>query len=429
MEFGGNYYTKEKGLITGENNSVSLANIGLHYIMHRIDILKETKIIKRYIDDIIYVTKDDINKEKIKNELIENFEKQELKLTFREISTKEEKAQVEFLDVLHEIKPKATKGFITKDFIKPTAKNATFLHGKSYHPKYMYKGIVLSEAQRLRRLNEEDQDYTESIKRLENKCKRSNFDESMVNETIEEVKKWRRRNEKDTTSNELRIKKEKNEDRNTWVTMFKGLLNLTAQEKQLSPNTCITYKRPKTIQGWLTNYKKISRTNGTENEKGRSARCGKCSLCGGYSNFKNMVKETDKTKTKEGKIILIKQKLNCKNYGIYQAECLLCLKKYIGQTKTTFTKRWTQHRNKWKNLINNPEKQTETWNLDEQALYKHYNIFHKEFLNKTIDFDKAYQVTFLQEPQYKKLDLEESFWISRIKAEINISRTFLPKIK
>ena len=68
-------------------------------------------------------------------------------------------------------------------------------------------------------------------------------------------------------------------------------------------------------------------------------------------------------------------------------------------------------------------------NLDEQALYKHYNIFHKEFLNKTIDFDKAYQVTFLQEPQYKKLDLEESFWISRIKAEINISRTFLPKIK
>ena len=426
VEFNGSYYTREKGLITGENNSVSLANIGLHYVMQNIDILKQTKIIKRYIDDIIYVTKDDDNKEIIKDELIKNFEKQELKLTFREISTKDENAQVEFLDVLHQIKTTATKGFITKDFIKPTAKNATFLHGKSYHPKYMFKGIVISEAHRLRRLNEEDKDYIESIERLKNKCKRSNFDESTLNEAIEEVKKWHQRTNEEITTNKLG--KNDKREKNTWVTMFKSLLKLTEQEKQLSPNTCVTYKRPKTIQGWLTNYKKISRTNGTEKEKGYSSRCGKCSLCGGLRNFKNMVKETDRTTTKEGKVILIKQGLNCKNYGIYQAECLFCAQKYIGQTKTSFTKRWTQHRNKWKNLTNNPETKTDIWNQDEQALYKHYNTFHQD-INKTTNIDEAYQVTFLQEPRYGALDLEESFWISRTNAEINISKTFLPKIK
>ena len=142
-----------------------------------------------------------------------------------------------------------------------------------------------------------------------------------------------------------------------------------------------------------------------------------------------MVKETNKTVTKDGNIILIKEELNCKCYGIYQAKCRTCNNIYIGQTKTTFTKRWTQHRSKWNQLITNNGEIQGGWNKDEAALYKHYSNFHKEKLKDQLEIEKAYEVTFLEQPRYDQLDIKESCWITRTKAEINISRTFLPKVK
>ena len=119
----------------------------------------------------------------------------------------------------------------------------------------------------------------------------------------------------------------------------------------MSPDTCITYKRPKTLQGWLANYKFLGKTKNNNKYGGQSKRCGKCSLCGGIRNFKNMVKETNKINNKYNTIIRLKQDLNCKNYGIYQAQCRNCQMSYVGQTKTSFTKRWTQHRSKWNKLL------------------------------------------------------------------------------
>ena len=69
------------------------------------------------------------------------------------------------------------------------------------------------------------------------------------------------------------------------------------------------------------------------------------------------------------------------------------------------------------------------WNNDEQALYKHFVNFHKDQLNKNMGIEDAYTVKFLEQPRYDKLDIQENYWIGKLKAEINISRTFLPKIK
>ena len=338
IEFDRKFYTREKGIITGENNSVTLANIGLHYIITRTESIKQTILFKRFIDDIMYITEENNNEQTVKNELINNFKKYELKLTFREVTTEQENEEVEFLDVNHKITPKGNKGFITTNFIKPTAVNSTFLHGRSYHPHYMFKSIIYSEAIRLRRLNEMDSDYIKSIKQLEIKCKKSHFNENTIKENIKNVINWKQVNEGKTEQNKENTKQQK--ERNTWITKFKSLLKLSPKEKELSPNTCITYKRPCTLQGLLTNYKKISR--GIEiKQNGLSSRCGKCSLCGGLEKFKNknMVNETNKTTTKDGKIIWIKEQLNCRNYGIYEANCRICMKSYVGQTKTTFTKR------------------------------------------------------------------------------------------
>ena len=70
--------------------------------------------------------------------------------------------------------------FFTKDFIGPTALNRSFLHCSSYHPPHIFKSIVFSEAIRIRRLNETQTSYIESLKKLQIKCLLSNFNKNMV---------------------------------------------------------------------------------------------------------------------------------------------------------------------------------------------------------------------------------------------------------
>ena len=55
------------------------------------------------------------------------------------------------------------------------------------------------------------------------------------------------------------------------------------------------------------------------------------------------------TKGSNFKEIKLKQKLICKDYGIYCATCIQCTENYIGQTVTSFAKRWNSHRATWKN--------------------------------------------------------------------------------
>ena len=65
-----------------------------------------------------------------------------LKLVFREISTKNDGDQREFLDVNHVI-DKTEKGvFYVKNHIKPRAENLVFVNGMSHHPRSIYKSIV-----------------------------------------------------------------------------------------------------------------------------------------------------------------------------------------------------------------------------------------------------------------------------------------------
>ena len=292
----------------------------------------------------------------------------------------------------------------------------------------MFKGIFLSESRRLRRLNEDDKNYIESIKKLKEKCIKSNFNENMIEKIFQDVIKWKR---KDIENEEINTVTDRNTttEQNTWVTSLKGLIKLTEKEKELSPNTCITYKRPINIQGHLTNYRQTSKNQ--NQERNETSRCGKCSLCGGRRGFINMVLESNNTKDKYGKLIQIKRKLNCLNYGIYQAICKKCNKSYIGQTKTTFKDRWTQHRSKWNKLIKMQESELKEidFNKDEQALFKHYLNFHKSDISNNLVLANAFNVLFLSQPNYHRLDIEESFWISKTGADINIQRTILPKVK
>ena len=51
--------------------------------------------------------------------------------------------------------------------------------------------------------------------------------------------------------------------------------------------------------------------------------------------------------TIQDKKIKLKSNLNCKSSGIYVALCTNCDSNYVGQTKNSFSIRWSAHRAIW----------------------------------------------------------------------------------
>ena len=80
--------------------------------------------------------------------------------------------------------------FLVKNFVKPTAENSTFLNGRSFHPEHTFEGIIIGEAIRLRRLNETDAGYKNSIEKLRDKCIKSGFKSKIVYKMINKVKDY-----------------------------------------------------------------------------------------------------------------------------------------------------------------------------------------------------------------------------------------------
>ena len=50
------YFKQKKGIITGDNNSVVIANISLRYTMMKATKLNKALMVRRFIDDIIVIS-------------------------------------------------------------------------------------------------------------------------------------------------------------------------------------------------------------------------------------------------------------------------------------------------------------------------------------------------------------------------------------
>ena len=127
----------------------------MHFIIEQISgNFKRTELFRRYIDDIFFISFGFSNIKSIQTALTNIFQINGLTLTSREVSNRQTGQDVEFFDIFDQIKEDCPIGFVTKSFTKPTAAGRTFLHGNSFHPIHIFKGIIFSEAVRLRRLNE-----------------------------------------------------------------------------------------------------------------------------------------------------------------------------------------------------------------------------------------------------------------------------------
>ena len=159
-QFESNFYIQDKGIVTGDNHSVTLADITVHYILEPYSfVIESAEIFRRFIDDIVWLSFGSDNTKDIRDTLETAFTSASLELTFRETSTIEADGSVEFLDVHHCVTPNEKYGFITKDFVEVIAEHRCFISGLSHHPCSTFKSIVFREAIRMRRLNERDEDY------------------------------------------------------------------------------------------------------------------------------------------------------------------------------------------------------------------------------------------------------------------------------
>ena len=134
LQYKEKFYRQTNGIITGDNHSVPLANIAMHFVLLTIsETLNKSSIFKRFIDDIVWITSYP-NNHSITKALAVEFAKHDIKLVFKQIDTSESDRQFEFLDVLHVTDQSAKGGFITKNCTKKTAQNRCFSSGSSYHP-------------------------------------------------------------------------------------------------------------------------------------------------------------------------------------------------------------------------------------------------------------------------------------------------------
>jgi len=429
------FYTQNKGIITGDNHSVSLANITLHFIILPIaETLNKAIIFKRFIDDITWIADGEEINNLIITTLTECFKNAQLELHFKTINTTQQGNKLEFLDVEHNISQVHTAGFYTQDYIKPTAVNRLFINGASFHPPHLFKAIVYGEATRLRRINEDNNSYIKSLNRLKKKCLESGFNKNLTTDIINKASDWKERFHPPSRRKEIN---NHNNKKLIWATPYASILRLNKKERNIKPNSMIVYKKPTTIGNILTNYQKIAH-NKLEKVSvlGGSHPCNKCALCGNHGKHKNMINSTNYIYTNDNIKIKLKQNLNCSNYGIYSAQCNICKDIYVGQTKNKFSVRWSSHRHFWNNnqkKHTGNNKQNHNLNKDRAALFNHFLIKHKDITqdkNKALDITDCYNVIFLQEPTNTcNLDFLESKWISKLKATININKTIIPEIK
>ena len=132
VQHGESFYSQSSGIVTGDNYSVSIANLTLHYALLPVaDVINTAVIFRRFIDDIVWISHGTKNTKAVQDAVDQALKSNNLELSFRSICTglAEQGKSLEFLDVDHVIDMYIPAGFYTKDFLKSTATDRTFLHG------------------------------------------------------------------------------------------------------------------------------------------------------------------------------------------------------------------------------------------------------------------------------------------------------------
>ena len=119
IQHGQHFYKQSNGIITGDNHSVSLANIAMHFATTpAFPILKKVVIYKRFIDDITFIAIGENSRQNIIKAIENSLGKVGLQITTKLFNTKCSDQQVEFFDVLHKHSSDSPFKFVTSNYVK-----------------------------------------------------------------------------------------------------------------------------------------------------------------------------------------------------------------------------------------------------------------------------------------------------------------------
>ena len=168
----------------------------------------------------------------------------------------------------------------------------------------------------------------------------------------------------------------------------------------------------------MTNYQKLAEQ--LIEEIGVSGPCGKCALCGNRGNHASIVPVVHEINV-FSHVVKLRQNLNCNSFGIYVAICKVCDCKYVGQTKNNFSTRRRAHRCTWVKFTAKKK--------DSAALLRHFAHNHPDIFYSKPDLSSCYSVVFVDQPNIFRLNFCEAKWLRLFKADINIQKMILPKIR
>ena len=379
IKFNQKGYTANSGIITGAPNSVSIANCMVRYITKRFP-LDTSRIIvwKRFIDDIICFirSRDQTLINNFVDQVIDHFKQFQLDITVRflnpdfdqlspdtpeitpninsttantqilaipnnQLSTDTNNQlspdtisipKIEFLDIDHSFDH--SDHVQTQLHVKETAKNSTYLHPSSYHPRFIPAGILKGELIRVRKISSNNENFKSGVEQILAKAERSSFTDKIIDAARTMVENWG--NEKRLELLDGTVKDTETDQSVVWVSQLPFCIKekFLKVSKDLLPekiNLRVTFQKPPSLKTIL------SRPRALEVKIDGCEPCGHCKLCGNYGKIrtKNMVATSKNLKIKN-KTYKINGKLNCKSCGIYVAVCKIqsCQENYVGQTIT-----------------------------------------------------------------------------------------------
>ena len=406
FSFNGANYLQISGVSMGTKCAPAYANLFMgsfedKYILPNIK--NKTMLYARYIDDIFFIWTGS------KKELQTFFQHLNAVHSTIKFDCKTSTESINFLDTVVQITEQ--REITTKLYKKPTDEQP-FLHQKSYHPNFTKTSIAYSQALRIRRICNRDEDFEAEIDLLIKKLADRGYERDKIMESIEKVRKTKREEtlvykEKVqlqaipfVATYDKRIPDVKASIDKCWETL--SINNQIASKFTQKP--ILSFRRNKNLKDM------IGQTKIKDNKvcRGISKKRGKCTPCRSQVNnkcCKHIVSTTTFKHRVTNREFDILHNVNCKSkYVVYLVECVKCNgKQYVGKTWTTVSQRIYGHRS--------DAKKTDSILID------------RHFLEPGHNFDQHFRLTIIERIEKADMDIDskkhlllqrEDFWIKKL---------------
>ena len=346
FEFNDRFYRQKLGTAIGTKFAPAYANLFMTRLEERLmDASADKPLVwMRFIDDVFFIWTH--GEEKLKSFINHlNSSHETIKFT-----NEQSRGSISFLDVQVSV---GEGGVLSTDlFCKPTDTHQ-YLHKKSCHPWHTKKAIPYGQALRFRRICSEDRQFQERVGELAGWLKERGYEESLVNEQIDRVRRLDRTTLLANSGN--RTNDQGRGERVPLVATYHPALNslgkvarrlhpmLTNSEehREVFPEPpLIAFRRCKNLKDILVRARLSNEGNGGTDKKGCS-RCGKsrCQVCNVMSNSEHFHSNVDSREYR------INYSFNCDSSNVvYLLECTVCGVQYVGSTCTPFRLRFNNYK-------------------------------------------------------------------------------------